>query len=223
MRYQLILHQDLRAHIDHLHEERKRDPGGDAAKEYVAVIKGLKALQEGRESEYHGKQLGYGPRSYDLRDCAELKVPVFEEFKTNGWPMGPSHRLTYREFDPLPKVEGNRVVTDPNAMPYRHVVAFEHRANDPAAVTGERLRRQRGFPVRDLQGLTGGGRPSIGPQQPGVQTTPHRMPVPPDLVRQAAILRDSPLAGSRGTPRTGQGEAPPRRPPEAGRSQPRER
>jgi hypothetical protein len=39
MRYQLILHQDLRAHIDHLHEERKRDPGGDAAKEYVAVIK----------------------------------------------------------------------------------------------------------------------------------------------------------------------------------------
>ena len=80
---------------------------------------GLKALQEGRESEYEGKQLGYGPNSYDLRDAAQIKVPVFDEYKSNGWPLGPSHRMTYREFEPLPRVEGDRVVTDPADRPYR--------------------------------------------------------------------------------------------------------
>ena len=75
MGYHLILHEDLRAQINALSEERKRDPGGEAAKEYVAVIKGLKALRDGRESDYQGKQLGYGPGSHDLSDFAELKVP----------------------------------------------------------------------------------------------------------------------------------------------------
>jgi hypothetical protein len=131
--------------------------------------------------------LGYGPSSHDLRDCAELKVPVFDERTARGERLGPSHRVTYREFEPLPKVEDGRVVSDPSALPFRHVVAFEHRASDPAARTGERLARSRGLPVRDLAGL-GGGRPSVGPQRPGVRTTPNRIPVPRDLLDAARQL-----------------------------------
>jgi hypothetical protein len=180
-----------------------------AGTEYVGVINALKALQSGREDAYEGKQLGYGPQSHDLRDCAELKVPVVPEFTPGGFPRGPSHRLIYREFDPLPTVRDGRVVHDPNARPYRHVVAFGHRSHDPAAIAGRRLGRERGKPERDLHGVSGGGRPSVGKDLRGRQTTPHRIPVPSDLIRQAAILRDSPPAGSRGTDRTGQGEAPP--------------
>ncbi len=151
-------------------------------------MRAMAALRDGRESAYEGKQLGYGPGSHDLRDCAELKVPVFDEYKHDGSRLGPSHRVTYREFDPLPKVENGRVVPDPSALPYRHVVAFEHRADDPAAVTGNRLGRTRGFPMRDLQGL-GGGRPSVGPQRAGARTTPNRVPAPPDLIKTAALLK----------------------------------
>ncbi len=147
----------------------------------------MKALRDGRESEYEGKQLGYGPGSHDLRDCAELKVPVFDERSSGGHPLGPSHRATYREFEPMPKVEAGRVVPDPAALPYRHVIAFEHRANDPSAVTGQRLGRTRGLLVRDLAGL-GGGRPSVGPRQANARTTPNRVPVPPDLMKVAALL-----------------------------------
>lgn len=200
MAYHLILHEDLRAQINVLNEERKRNPSGEAAKEYVAVIKGLQALRDGREGEYQGKQLGYGPGSHDLRDCAELKVPVVAEFTPGGHARGPSHRLVYREFDPLPTVQDGRVVNDPNAPAYRQVVTFAHRGDDPAAITGQRLARVRGIPDRNLHGLTGGGRPEVGPQRPGVQTTPHRVPVPQDLLRQAAILRDSPPPGTRPAP-----------------------
>src|SRR6266545_66755 len=142
--YHLILHEDLRAQINRLAVARNENPNSDQAKEYVAAIKALKALRDGRESEYEGKQLGYGPGSHDLRDCAELKVPVFDERTARGERLGPSHRVTYREFEPLPKVEDGRVVSDPSALPFRHVVAFEHRASDPAARTGERLGRSRG-------------------------------------------------------------------------------
>lgn len=57
MRYNLILHQDLRAQINALSEARKRDPRSDESKEYVAVIKGLKALQEGREGSTKASSL----------------------------------------------------------------------------------------------------------------------------------------------------------------------
>jgi len=222
-RYHLIIHGDLRDQLDELSRAYKRDPGSDSGKEYVAAIKALKALSEGREAEYEGKQLGYGPSSHDLRDCAELKVPVVERTR-NGRPMGPSHRMTYREFSPLPTVEDGRVVVDPDALPYRQVVAFEFRGAtpDPAAVTGQRLGRNRGMPERDLHGVTGGGRPSVGPQQQGVQTTPHRIPVPPDLIKQAAILRDSPPAGTTGAPKNPP-DAAAKRPDGPGKAQSQER
>lgn len=196
MRYHLILHKGLRADVDALSEARKQDPHGDAAKEYVAVIKALKALQEGREGDYAGKRLTRGQNSHDLRDCAELKVPVFEEYKDNGWPLGPSHRVIYREFDPLPKVEDGRVVTDPNARPFRQIVVFAHRADDPASIAGDRLGRARGLLEPTLRGLDDQERPSVGPQRDGMPTTPHRLPVPPDLLHAARLLSGSPPAGS---------------------------
>jgi hypothetical protein len=223
VKYHLIVRPELKKHMDGLYAAAKQDPGSDAAKEFNAAMKALSALRDGRENEYQAKQLGYGPGSHDLRDAAELKVPVFEEVNDRGRPMGPSHRLVYREFEPLPTVEDGRVVQDPNATPYREAVAFAHRSQDPAAIAGAALGRTRGLPERDLHGVTGGGRPSVGPQQQGVQTTPHRVPVPRDLIRQAAILRDSPPAGSRATPGTGASEAAAKRPDGPGKSHPQER
>jgi hypothetical protein len=126
--YYLLLHDSLREDINQLSAAYKADPNSPAGREYVGVINGLKALQSGRESAYEGKQLGYGPQSHDLRDCAELKVPVTREFTPGGHERGPSHRLIYREFQPLDRVEDGRVVRDPNAKAYRQAVAFAHRS-----------------------------------------------------------------------------------------------
>lgn len=182
----------------------------------------LRALKEEREGEYQGKQLGYGPRSYDLRDCAELKVPVDREFTPGGYERGPSHRLVYREFDSLPNIEDGRVVPDANAQPYRQPIAFAHRSQDPADIAGQRLGRTVGMPSRDLQGLVGGGRPDIGPQREGAQTTPHRLPVPGDFLKQAQILRDSPPAGTAPKPSVAP-QANINRPPGPGASQSKDR
>jgi hypothetical protein len=196
VKYHLIIDEALKAEMSAGQAAWKADPRSAAGHQFNAAMKALKALQEGREGEYEGKRLGYGPRSYDLRDTAQIKVPVFEEYKDNGWPMGPSHRMTYREFDPLPKVEGGKVVPDTEARPFRHVVAFAHRSEDPAAITGERLGREQGRPDRALYGLTGGGRPSVGPRRDAGQTTPHRTQVPPDLLHAARLLSGSPPAGT---------------------------
>jgi hypothetical protein len=186
--------------MDRLYEEWKQDQNSSGGREFQAAMGALRALREEREGEYEGKQLGYGPQSYDLRDCAELKVPVDREFTQGGFERGPSHRLVYREFDPLPAIQDDRVVQDPNAQAYRQPIAFAHRSKDPADVAGRRLGRTLGKPSRELHGLVGGGRPTIGPQREGLQTTPHRLPVPGDLLRQAQILRDSPPAGTAPTP-----------------------
>lgn len=195
--YHLIFHDDLRQEINRLSAEYKQDPNSPGGKEYVGVINAIKALQSGSEDAYEGKQLGYGPQSHDLRDCAELKVPVVRETTRGGFPRGPSHRLVYQEFDPLLTVRDGQVVDDPGAKPYRYLVSFGHRSTDPAAIAGQRLGRTRGLPVQELHGVSGGGRPAIGKDlREGVQTTPHRIPVPGDLLRQAQILRDSPPAGT---------------------------
>jgi hypothetical protein len=202
--YHLIVDAELKQDMARMHAAWKQDSNSPAGREFQAAMDSMRALREGRESEYEGKQLGSGPSSYDLRDAAQLKVPVFREYTERGRPLGPSHRLIYREFEPLPKVEDGRVVPDPNAHAYRQAVAFVHRGDDPAAVAGKRLGRERGRLQPELHGLTGGGRPSVGPdRREGIQTTPHRIPVPPDLIRQAAILRDSPPPTARppaGTP-----------------------
>lgn len=222
MNYQLIHHPDFSRDMDRLHEGWQQDRNSPTGREFQAAMAALRALREEREGEYQGKQLGYGPQSYDLRDCAELKVPVDREFTPGGFERGPSHRLIYREFDPLPVIKGDRVVQDPNAQPYRQPIAFTHRSNDPADIAGKRLGRTRGMPSQELHGVTGGGRPDIGPQRDGVQTTPHRIPVPGDLLKQAQILRDGPPAGTAPKPAAGP-QANVNRPPGPGSSKSKER
>ncbi|TCC33537.1 hypothetical protein [Kribbella sindirgiensis] len=202
MNYHLIHHPEFSRDMDRLFEEWKKDQNSSGGREFQAAMGALRALREEREAEYEGKQLGYGPRSYDLRDCAELKVPVEREFTPGGYERGPSHRLVYREFEALPKVEGDRVVQDPNAQPYRQPIAFAHRSMDPADLAGQRLGRTVGMPSRDLHGLVGGGRPATGKDLRDLKTTPHRIPVPADLLKQAQILRDSPPAGTKPKPAT---------------------
>ncbi|MFF0340482.1 hypothetical protein [Kribbella sp. NPDC004875] len=193
MNYRLTVHPELRQEVNKLYAAWKQDPNSAAGREFAAFREGMEALRDGREGDYIGKQLSYGPSSHDLRDAAEIKVDVFDEGGTAARPR-PSHRMVYREFDPLPKIEDGRVVRDPNAQPVRQIVAYNHRSMDPAAIAGERLGRRRGMQEPSLHGLSGGGRPSVGPQRPGVQTTPHRQPMPQDVLQQ--ILRDSPPAGT---------------------------
>jgi hypothetical protein len=209
--FRLVIHPELKAQIDLLaaahkrYEDGERSPENElASKEFQAVMAALKSLRDGREiavneetrqpGQYVGKQLQYGPSSHDLRDCAEIKVPVVQEYGDRGQRLGPSHRLVYQEFEAPPKFEGGKEVPDPEALPVRYVVAFEARSNDPAGVTGERLGRARGIPERDLQHLSN-SRPDVGRQRDDAQVTPHRMPHT-ELTRQIAILHTSPPAGT---------------------------
>jgi hypothetical protein len=61
VKYYLIIDERLKSEIDVLYAAWKADPRSDAGREFDAVMKALKALQEGREEEYEGKQLSYGP------------------------------------------------------------------------------------------------------------------------------------------------------------------
>lgn len=128
--------------------------------------------------------------------------------------------MVYREFDPPPKIEDGRVVPDPDALPVRQIIAFNHRSTDPAAIAGERLGRARGKAEESLHGLVGGGRPSVGPQRQGEPTTPIRGPLPQDVLQQ--ILRDSPPVGSARRP-GGAPEVSARRPPGPGSAKSKER
>lgn len=220
--YHLLFDDELRQDIDRLSAAYQRDPRGAAGQEYAAAINAMKALQSGNEDAYVGKRLTSGPDSFDLRDCAELKVPVVAETTPGGFPRGPSHRLVYREFDPIPTVQDGRVVPNPAAKPFRHVVAFGHRKEDPASVAAMRLGRTRGLLEPGLRGLDEQERPSIGPQRDGVPTTPQRLPLPPDLLQAARMLSGSPPAGTAARP----AEAPQpniNRPPSPGTSKSKER
>jgi hypothetical protein len=110
-------------------------PGSLRDRELRALKRGLQALAEGREEELDGKRLGYSPSHHDLRDCAELKIPVIPESRY-GNDLGPSHRLVYREFEP-----------EDGGLPYREVVCFEPRDADrplrsPAPASSARLAAQ---------------------------------------------------------------------------------
>ena len=200
--YILLVDDEFKAQMGRLYAAHQQDANSPAGREYTAAMTALTALRNGRESDYEGKQLGYGPSSHDLRDCAELKVPVFRRRDRDGNDRSPSHRMTYREFDAMPRMSrgaDGELTRGPDALPFRHVVAFERRDAhpDPASVTGQRLGRQRGIPVRDLAGL-GGGRPDVGPQRPGAQTTPNRITVPADMMTAARFAQDRAIAPAQG-------------------------
>ncbi|MET9315975.1 hypothetical protein ABZX12_29515 [Kribbella sp. NPDC003505] len=113
-KYHLIIDPELRDELRDLYARAKADPNGPAAKQFEAVRLGLSALREGREDEFAGERLGRSDNHPDLRDCAEIKIPVVEEFNRRGRSMGPSHRLTYREFEGPTESQ----------LPVRQIVAF---------------------------------------------------------------------------------------------------
>jgi len=88
--------------------------------------------------------------------------------------MGPSHRLTYREFDGLS-------ASDP---PVRQIIAFEPRKDGrPFDVAARRLGRSKGAPLSELDHLPE-VRPATGPDKDAARPiSPVRMPLPPDIAQ----------------------------------------
>ncbi|HYU84694.1 MAG TPA: hypothetical protein VEK80_07790 [Kribbellaceae bacterium] len=115
--YRVVLHSGLSAQLKALEARANENPNGHEAREFKAALDGLRALRDGREAEYAGERLGFSPKHPELRDCAEIKLPVVEEFNSRGRPMGPSHRVVYRDYD--------GTAEDPR--PVRQAVAFEPR------------------------------------------------------------------------------------------------
>lgn len=165
-----------------------RAPGSFSAKEYHAVVGALAVLREGREAYYGGKRLGYSPKHFDLRDCAEIKVPVVQEYNRRGRPLGPSHRMIYREYDSLPG----------RTLPVRQVIAFAPRADgQPFGSAGKELDRPRGAELDELEGFLN-TRPAVGPDRdPDRQTTPPRLPATPDVMAAMATRITTAPAGPR--------------------------
>ncbi|ADB33657.1 hypothetical protein Kfla_4639 [Kribbella flavida DSM 17836] len=190
--YHLVAHPALRDQLRQLHAEAQRDPSGLAAQQLQAARQGLAALREGRETDFAGERLGYSDRHADLRDCAELKIPVIEERNRQGRPLGPSHRLTYREF----------AAAGPGQLPVRQVLAFEPRRDGrPFTVTAQRLDRRRGVPLAELDSL-----PNVTPatgrnKDPNRPITPVRRPLPPDLAQAVNALTGLRPAASAAQPR----------------------
>ncbi|GAA3594839.1 hypothetical protein [Kribbella ginsengisoli] len=199
-KYHLVLHPDLQAELRDLHAATLRDPSGPEAEQFAAVRTGLAALRAGRETDFNGERLGYSDRHADLRDCAEIKLPVVEEFNRSGRPMGPSHRLTYREFNG----------PSPDHLPVRQVLAFAPRKDGrPFEVTAIRLGRTRGTPLAELDTLPN-VEPAVGPDKdPTPPIAPIRRPLPPDLAQAMKALEGTPPASGAATPPT----ATPQRPP----------
>jgi hypothetical protein len=129
---------------------------------------------------------------------------VVAEVNRRGRPMGPSHRLIYREFD------------GPGAdhLPVRQVMAFEPRKDGrPFEVAANRLGRTRGAPLAELDSLPN-VEPAVGSaKDPSRPVTPVRRPLPPDLAKALAAASDvAPAAGATSSP-----SAPTLRPPPPGK------
>ena len=182
-KYHLIIDPDLLAELRDLHARAKADPNGPAAQQFEAVRCGLSALREGREDEFAGERLGRSDNHSDLRDCAEIKIPVVQEFNRRGRPMGPSHRLTYREF------EG----PSESHLPVRQVIAFAPRKDGEIFTqTAIRLGRTRGVTLDELDHLPT-VRPAVGPgKEADRPIAPPRLPLRPDLTQALKALEGLP-------------------------------
>lgn len=211
-KYHLILDPDLQAELRELHARAQADPNGVAAKQFEAVRIALSALREGREAEFAGERLGRSDNHPDLRDCAEIKIPVVEEFNRRGRPMGPSHRVTYREFDGATE----------SSLPVRQVIAFAPRKNGEVFdVTANRLGRSKGVALDELDHLPT-VHPATGPAKDlDRPIAPPRMALPPDLAQSIKALEG--IAPPTSTSPTTTNHAPPnhRHTPTRGPSQSR--
>jgi hypothetical protein len=191
-RFQLLVHPELRDQLRELRVRSQADPTGAEAQQFEAVRVGWSALREGREADFDGERLGFSDRHPDLRDCAEIKLPVVQEFNRRKRPMGPSHRLTYREFDGLTTAD----------LPVRQIIAFEPRKNGrPFDVTARRLGRTKGVALSELDSLPN-VRPAVGPNKDARRlVSPVRMPLPPDIAQAMKTLDGlSPASGAATAP-----------------------
>jgi hypothetical protein len=167
--YRLIIHPDLARELTAVEEAAAEDPGQLTAQRFAIVQDAVAALRDGREAEYGGERLGYSEKHSDLRDCAEIKVPIIQEFNRRGQPRGPSHRIIYREFDP----------PDDDPRPVRQLLAYERRRDGrPFAVAAQRLGRSAGRSVLDRLPAV---EPATGPAKARRPVSPIRRPMPADL------------------------------------------
>ena len=199
--FRILVRPRLRRQLALLEHAAATQPDSLRGREFRALKLGLQALAEGREEEYDGKRLGYSPGHHDLRDCAELKVPVIPE-SHYGNDLGPSHRLIYREFEP-----------EDGGLPYREAICFAPRRNNlPFEIAGTRLQREIGRPAPELAHLPN-YRPTFrrGAAEP---TGPPRLPLPPDLRKALAAASD--VASASGAVRHGPPAQQPRTAPGRG-------
>ena len=190
-------HRELRA----LALAAKTRPGGLRHRELEALQLGVEVLAGGREGDFAGRRLGYSRRHHDLRDCAEIKLPVVPELRGDR-DLGPSHRLIYREFE-----------AEDGGLPYRELISFAPRQGNRAfIVAAERLGRKFGTRAEELTALPE-QRPTVGHQAHAVPTGPIRQRLPPDLAK--ALAAASGVAPATGAPSSS--SAPARRPPPTGK------
>lgn len=181
--FRLFVRRRVKRQLQALSAGVAHDPRGPAAARLSALLRALEIVEAGQEVSLDGKRLGYSSQHYDLRDCAEIKVPMVEEFSRDGRLLGPSHRLIYREF----------FAADDEQLPVREVICCEPRADGLAfEIAARDLGRIRTIEVGELRDLPN-VEPAIGPNKgPERPSAPPRLPLPPDI---AAAL--GPMLASR--------------------------
>lgn len=186
--FRLLLRRRVIRQLQALSDGAAHDPRGPAAAKLSALLSALEAVEAGQERAFDGERLGYSPQHYDLRDCAEIKVPLVQEFSRDGRPLGPSHRMIYREF----------FAPDEEQLPIREVLCCEPRANSLAfEITAHDLGRIRTIEVddlRDLPNVVPARGPNKDPQRP---SAPPRLALPPDIAAALATMATSRPAHSR--------------------------
>lgn len=156
--FRLFVRRRVKRQLQALSAGVAHDPRGPAAARLSALLSALETVEAGQEASVGGKRLGYSSQHYDLRDCAEIKVPMVQEYSRDGRPLGPSHRLIYREF----------LAPDDEQLPVREVICCEPRADGLAfEIAARDLVRTRTIEVdelRDLPNICPDTRSSQGPR-----------------------------------------------------------
>jgi hypothetical protein len=173
--YRLLVREEVKLQLATLKRAAQtQQPGGLRDREYRALTLGIRAIVNGREEHFNGKRLGHS--TYDLSDCAEIKLGVIPETRRNH-ELGPSHRLIYREFE-----------AEDGGPPYREVIAFEPRKNDrPFEVAAARLGREAGVRSQTVREAT---RIALGAVPQSGAAAPIRQHLPPDLRAALAAASD---------------------------------
>lgn len=193
--YDLVIHPRLLERLARKAYDSALHPGTLSSRELHAARWALDVLRQGREEFFEGKRLGRSDGHVDLRDCAEIKVAVVQEYNSRGRPLGPSHRMIYREY-----------ASSDLERPVREVISFAPRAGGlPFKLAGNDLDRPIGMELNDLESM-GNTPPAVGPgKDKAMATSPVQTSPPPDVSAVLATrLRRSPcdpaLVGHPGTP-----------------------